>query len=307
LRQVSLLLAFILPLAADSLDDARAALQAKDPAKLIAAARSGLEHSDTAELHNLLGKGYAMSGDMDKAVPELESAVRLQQDNEAFHFDLAQLLFYKQDFAKAVTVLENASKRFPQSAQIELALGVAYYGQRRFEETIQTFLKTIDLAPEVPQPYIFLGKMLEHAGPHMSEITAKFGAWEKIDQTNAVAPLLHARALIAELPPSGWDDEAQEAQTLLEKSIALNSDSAEAYFEMGCLMDRKHEFPKAAELLEKSIAINAKDPVAHYRLARVYDRLGKKEQADAERALHAKLSEQEKQDLSRRAAGGMSR
>jgi tetratricopeptide (TPR) repeat protein len=298
---------FVLPLAADSLDDARAAFQAKDAAKLIAAARAGLEHANGAELHNLLGKGYAMSGDMDKAVPELESAVRLQPDNEAFHFDLAQLLFYKQDFAKAVTVLENANKRFPQSAQIELALGVAYYGQRRFEETIQAFLKTIDLAPEVPQPYIFLGKMLEHAGSHMQEITAKFAAWQKIDPANAVAPLLHARALIAQLPPSGWDEMAREAQTLLEKSIALNGDSSEAYFELGCLMDRKHEFPKAAELLEKSIAMNARDPAAHYRLARVYDRLGKKEQADAERALHAKLSEQEKQDLTRRAAGGMSR
>jgi cytochrome c-type biogenesis protein CcmH/NrfG len=51
-----------------------------------------------------------------------------QPDNEGFRFDLAQYLLNRQDFASAIAALENAQKRLPRSAQIELALGVAYYG-----------------------------------------------------------------------------------------------------------------------------------------------------------------------------------
>jgi len=55
-------------------------------------------------------------------------------------------------------------------------------------------------------------------------------------------------------------------------------------------MDRKKDYPRAAELLDKSIHLKADDPVAHYRLARVYLQLGKKELAEAEFALHARLT-----------------
>lgn len=286
--------------------EAAQALANHQGARVVELALQGLKFGENAELRNLLGKGYAQSGQMEKAVPELEAAIRLNPAEEGFRFDLARLFLYRQDFQQAITVLEKARTRFPQSAQIELALGVAYYGQRRFDDTIQAFLKTIDLAPDVPQPYMFLGRMLEHAGAYLPEITRKYAAWERLDPQNPLAPLLRAKAIVAQLPPTGWDARAVEAQTLLEKSIVLKSDSAEAQFELGCLKERKHDYEAAAALLEKSAQLNPSDPVIHYRLARVYDRLGKPEQASAERALHARLSAQEKQDLDRRAAGGMS-
>jgi Tfp pilus assembly protein PilF len=147
--------------------------------------------------------------------------------------------------------------------------------------------------------------MLEHAGTHMPEITARFAAWERLEPGNATAPLLHAKALVAQLPPAGWDSRADEARLLLEKSVRIDGNSAEAQFELACLMERKHDYEKAASLFEKSIQLNPDDPVTHYRLARVYDRLGKKEEADEQRALHERLSAREKQDLDRRAASGI--
>ena len=71
-------------------------------------------------------------------------------------------------------------------------------------------------------------------------------------------------------------------------------------------MDRKMDYPKAAELLQKSIQLKADDPVAHYRLAHVYVRLGKREQADAEFAIHARLMDQKMRTLDRHAAERMS-
>jgi len=64
---------------------------------------------------------------------------------KGFVFDLAQVLLNRQDFGAAITVLENAQKRLPHSAQIQLALGVAYYRQVRYDDAVRAFLKTIDL------------------------------------------------------------------------------------------------------------------------------------------------------------------
>jgi len=173
---------------AQDVQQARDAFQARDAAKAIEIARRGLEHSESAELHNLLGKAYAISGQPDKALPELNSAIRLQPDNEGFRFDLAQFLLNRQDFGAAITVLENAQKRLPHSAQIQLALGVAYYGQVRYDDAVRAFLKTIDLEPDVPQPYVFLGKMLEHARSHMQEIITKCAVSERSDPLNPMLP-----------------------------------------------------------------------------------------------------------------------
>jgi Flp pilus assembly protein TadD len=82
---------------------------------------------------------------------------------------------------------------------------------------------------------------------------------------------------------------ADAAVGLLEKAIALRSDSAEAYFVLGCLMDRQGDYPRAVRLLERCVQLKPDDPVARYRLGRLYVRLGKREQADAEFAEQEKL------------------
>jgi len=136
------------------LRQAREALAGGDTARVIEITRQALRNGESGDLRNLLGKAYALSGEADRAVPELETAIRLQPDNEVFRFDLAQFLLKRHDFASAAAALEKAQKRLPGSAQIELALGVAYYGLLRYDDTIRAFLKTIDLAPNAPQPSV---------------------------------------------------------------------------------------------------------------------------------------------------------
>ncbi len=297
------MLAGVAPRAQSPEEAAANALTAGDAARAAELAREGIAKHDSAALHDVLGKADAALDKKGDAIAEMEKAIRMQPGDERFPFDLAQFYFAGQDFPSAVRVLESARKRFPHSAQIELALGVGYYGQRRFDETVSAFLRTIDLSPDVPQPYLFLGRILDHAGARLPEITAKFAAWEKANPRNAQAPLLHAKALLAQPGSSGAID--RQAEALLDKSIVLNAYAAEPYFELGCLMDRERNYPRAAELLKKSTDLDMTNAAAHYRLARVYDRLGRTEDAAAERAIHAKLSGGQKQDLERRAEGGM--
>lgn len=270
-------------------------LRAGDPREAIRVGEAFLVGERRAELLNALGKAYEANGQTVKALEALSEAVRLAKFEEAYYFDLAHLLLLHEDFARAVQVLEDSRKIFARSAQLELALGVAYYGQRRFAEAVDAFLRTISLAPDVEQPYVFLGRILSHALNRLDEVTARFEDFVKAKTNSYLGYLLLAKAILARAQP-----DYERAESLLRRSIALNGKHWEAYFELASILERKRDLTGAAEMFETAAKLNPRSPVPHYRLARIYDRLGKAELAASERALHERLTAEEKSSLGRR-------
>jgi Flp pilus assembly protein TadD len=195
-----------------------------------------------------------------------------------WYFAAAEPLLKQQRFADALGILEPAHTQVPEDAQIQLALGVAYYGLRRFEEAAVQFLRTIDLAPEERQPYVFLGRMIDQAPAALKDAGPRFAAYRKAHPDDELGYLLEAR-----------NAEPQQARELLQKAIQLAPNDAAAHLELGVLEERTQRFSEAAAELERAAALDVSDPVAHYHLARVYDRLGRPERARAERETHAKL------------------
>ncbi len=224
---------------------------------------------------------YSGSGDRSKAAAALESVIRRDPYREADYFDLAQVYFQQQDFAAALNVLDAGRKNFDKSAQLELAAGVACYGLRRFPEAIEAFLRTIRLDPDVEQPYVFLGRMLDQAEGQLPRIAGVFAVYAQRDTW--LGNYLYGKALrIA--------GDSAKAEPLLRKAVAQNDRSWEAHFELGVLLDGQGKYEDAAREIRRGIELHPDDPVAHYRLARLYDRLGKPAEARAERELHARLS-----------------
>jgi protein O-GlcNAc transferase len=200
----------------------------------------------------------------------------------ALYFEASQPLLNQQKYSDAAIVLQEAAKQFPTNAQIALALGVADYALRRFDDAADAFLHTIDLAPDIDQPYTFLGRILDQIPTRLPQVTERFTKYEAAHPT-AAAYLLHAKALDAQ----SLDPDA--ALSLVDKSLAIDSTDASAHFEKGTVLDRLKRFADATAEFEKAAAIAPADAATHYRLARDYDRLGKHEAAQAEREKHAKL------------------
>lgn len=273
--------------AADPLAAARAAelsLRAGETGQAVAWAKTALEKGDSAALHHLLGQAYEAANQPEAAVRELHKAVESDPRVEAFVFDLGQMQLRRGDFAGAFATFDHGRQRFPASAQIELAYGVAAYGQRRFTEAIDSFLRVTRLDPAVEQPYVFLGRILDQAGDRLPRILAAYAAWEKAEPRNHLPPCLYAKALGA----AGVDPAKIEAE--LRRSIQLNDRYWESHFELGVLLVKKREWQAAAAELTRSIQLNPKNAPAHFQLARVYDKLGRPEQAQAERAEHQRLT-----------------
>ncbi len=275
---------------ADAGAAARAAtlsLQAGEPQQAITWAKAALAKSDSAELHYLLGKAEEAANQPEAALAALRRAAELAPDNEAFTFDLGQVLLQRGDFAGAFSLFGAARARFPKSAQIELAYGVAAYGQRKFHDAIEAFLQVSRLDPSIEQPYLFIGRILENADDLMPQVISAYAAWEKEAPGNYLPWFLHAKALDA----SSGDPATSEAE--LRRSIQINPDFWESHLELGTVLMQRQQWQEAATELTRAIALDAKKPVPHFQLARVYKHLGKQDEAQAELAEFKRLSASE--------------
>ena len=202
---------------------------------------------------------------------------------EAKYFAVAQSLLQQSKFSEALTILQAATARLKDSAQLQLGLGVAAYGLRRFDEAATAFLRTIELNPEIPQPYMFLGKFLDQIPARVPDVAKKFIEFEKAHPEDFAGYYLHAKALNLQAI------EPEHAAELLKKALALNDREAGVHFELGAVFDRTRRYAEAAPEFERAAELAPSDPATHYRLSRVYDRLGKSALAQQERDKHAVL------------------
>jgi tetratricopeptide (TPR) repeat protein len=260
-------------------------LNAGDAAHALPLAEKAASASGTdPAAENVLGRALVGTGRTADAVRHLSAAWESDKVNPQFAFDYAQALLQAQEFGKAADVLEAASGANPRDVQLRLALGVARYGQRRFDDAIRAFLDTIQLDPRVAQPYLFLGRVLTQAGASLPEITTDYRRWLAAEPRRADAPFLLAKALLAA------NDNGPEPEALLRRSIQADPNRWESHYELGVLLFKKRDYQQAARELERSEQIDPKQAMTHYHLARVYDRLGQRDRAQAERELHKGLT-----------------
>ena len=253
-------------------------LQARSPEHVLRAAAHAWQ--DRADVRVVVAKAALATREYGLADAEFAAAIRLNATEESYRFEYANSLLQRQRFEQAVPVLEAAVKTFDKSPQLALGLGVGYYGLRRFPDAASAFERTIALAPELEQPYLFLGKMLDQLPGRLTGLLPLFVAFEKAHPESYVGYLLHAKVLLLQ---------SQPAADLLRKASALNPRLAEPHFELGVLAERARQFADAALEFQKAVELEPSDAATHYHLARVYDRLDKRDLAERERALHRRL------------------
>jgi tetratricopeptide (TPR) repeat protein len=232
--------------------------------------------------------GAAASPDPARIVVELQEAIRANPQVESNYTDLGNLLLSTQNFSEAALVLEAARSKFPTSAQPALSAGVAYYGLRRFSDAVTAFLAAARLDPDAEQPIVFLTRMPENWADRKDDIVAVFTKYAKTHPRSALAHFALGRAT------------ADVAE--LRQAIKLNPKVADIHIEVGTILESKRDFAGAIASFRRAAELAPKNPIPHYRLSRLYARTGDSAQADAQRALHEKLSAEEKAELDRRQA-----
>ncbi len=277
--------------AADSSAASRAALlsfEAGDRAEAIALGEIALRREDRAEVRAMLARAYEAAGRNEDAVAQWRQLLKLRPYSEETHGELGKSLLRAGRFTEATEFLEQAARDFDKSPQIQLALGVAYYSLRRFDDAAGRFLRVIELDSSVEQPYVFMARMLDQIPARAPAFLARAAEWNRPDNTNHYAPFVLAKALQA----SGEGPE--RLRPLFEEAIRRQPKFWESHFEYGQILEQQGKLAEAASAMKTAIALNPRQAAPHYRLARLYDRLGQKPLAARERARHAELLEAEK-------------
>jgi len=221
------------------------------------------------------------------------SAATNTEPSEGNIFDHGSELLLNQTFDPAIQVFTNGVERYPQSAMLQIGLGVALYSRGRYEEAIKALCVASDLAPTDPRPYLFLGRMYSVSASNTDEVSARLERFTRVQPQNAFAHFYYAMSLWKGQRGQSGQADFEQIESLLKRSIELDPKYAEARLQLGILYAEQDKYAEAIHEYQQAIALEAGLVDAHYRLAQAYTRTGETDLARAEFETHERLRKQE--------------
>jgi tetratricopeptide (TPR) repeat protein len=264
-------------------DLARAAhyIEAGQATRAVEILRGVLPRRDTAAVRHLLGDALEAAGDLLGAAEEFQKAAHADPSEENL-FDWGNNLLQLRAYPPATDVLVEAVKRFPRSARLHVALGIARYSRGQFEDAIRAFGVAADLEPDDERPYLFLGEMYGVSAELAPEVTKRLARFVESQPGHALGHFFYAMSLWKGTPGAA---PPPDVQVHLKKAVALDPRLAKAHFQLGVLYGDEGRYPEAIAALEEAVRLEPSMAQAHYRLAQAYRRTGQEERAA--RALEA--------------------
>jgi tetratricopeptide (TPR) repeat protein len=226
-------------------------------------------------------------------------AMTLNQPNDALDF----LQVLSREFPKDPEVLyvsihaysdlsTRASQQLavaaPSSHQARELLAESFEMQGKWDEAAAEYRKILKTDPQLPGIHFRLGRLLlskPEPGANVAEEAKKEMQQElAIDPSNAGAEYVLGELARQE---QQWDD----AITHFAQAAKLDVNFSDAYLGLGSSLLQKKRFPEAVPPLETAVKLEPQNPDAHYNLAMAYSRVGRKQEAEKEFAVHREMTQ----------------
>lgn len=187
---------------------------------------------DSYKFHFGAGRLYEYKGQYNQARDEYEKAIKSPSCEPSSFKRLALTLLLLRDYGKAIEVITEGSKRFPDSYDMQLAAGYVLQAADKDAPAYISYQRALILKPKDVQSYIALADVC-------IELDHKEKALEYVNRGITVAPsqMMHyerARVLC-------WLDRKEEAEADLAanyKSDPLNQDNLALYSDV--LLNNRH-------------------------------------------------------------------
>ncbi|HTV55467.1 MAG TPA: tetratricopeptide repeat protein, partial [Terriglobia bacterium] len=180
-------------------------------------------------------------------------------------------------------------RRYPDSPELIIGLGLAYYWRGDYGSAVKALMRATDLNPSDPRPYYFLSHAYERSQGEASEVSARFRRFEDLEPLNARAAYYYAMTLLKsnELASSG--PALDMAESLLKKAVRIDPSYARAYLLLGNLYSQEHQYAKAVSQYQRALRLDPNIPDTYYHLGQAYVHLGQKDLAQKEFELHQQV------------------
>ena len=226
--------------------------------------------AEESEMDRQKGDAAEREGRPLDAVREYQLAAELQPSEPNLFAWGAELLLHRA-YEPAVEVFSKGQRKFPTSTRMLLGLGIATYDQGATERGEQFVLKACDLNPADPEPYLFLGRLLEAEKIEPPGWAEKLQRFVSLHPENAMAHYYYAVALSKQKRET---KDARLIQSELEEALKLDGQFGKVYLQLGILYAERKNFPAAISAFQKAIETLPLPDEAHYRLAQVYRQMG---------------------------------
>lgn len=246
------------------------------------------KNQNTGELHNLLAQINEKQGHFVDAANEYEAAARLDPTEDNL-FDWGSEMLLHRTYDAAITIFQTAAARYPDSARLQIGLGLALYSRDKYDDAVKILLKAAALSPADPRCYYFLSKAYNSSPSQADEVTQAFRRYAALKPEDAQAQYYYALSLWKGRRTGASDVDVHQVETLLKKSIALNDRIPEVHLQLGDLYADQHMYEKSVPEYQRALALNPNLSDAHYRLATDYVHLGQKDKAQEQFAAYQKL------------------
>jgi tetratricopeptide (TPR) repeat protein len=232
-----------------------------------------IEQQTRGAAAGIAGLSYESLHQPEQAVKYLSEAIQLNASQENSYLALADLFDQQQKYADAVSVLEQARRRVPDSRAVLLALGADLVRAEHPKEGVEILREVIGKAPDTAEAYISLADAARKTGDADQEVTAL----RDLERRKPEYPMIHvliARAMLNRSAPNYSD-------VLEELSMAAKNapNDPDVYFLRGKTYAAVGHYEQALASLQRSIELRPTEPSAYYQLARLYQKLGKSDLA----------------------------
>lgn len=246
------------------------------------------EHAaDSADYYALIGSNQRELGNLSDAVNNLKKAVAKAPGNEDYVYDLAVTLLRANAVSEGLQELQAGIHRFPNSANIHAALGMASYLNGKNAEAIHYYARAIELNSHVADFHESLADVYSATGD-FSKAQVEYAAAIRLNTTN---PLYYTKEGKNYLKLQ----RETEAVNAFRKALSCDPEFAEAHLNLGKIAIAHGEFSSAVKHLEKAVLQNDAPAEAYYQLSVAYRRTGQSEPAAAALKKFKEMKSQQKE------------
>jgi tetratricopeptide (TPR) repeat protein len=249
------------------------------------------------------------AGQFDKAVVPLSRHLKVNPTDNLIRQMLGASYYFTKDFTKAVETLKPLETALTGDAELAYFYGISLIQLKRNQEAVPIFNKlaaisqkspdalfyaaqgfmilgdyaravkefrtVVALAPNTAKANYFIGQSFIRLNRY-DEAEKAFTAELTLDPNDVLSKYHLALTLIER------KIEPEKTMAILEETINLKPDYADARYQLGKIYLEKGETQKAVEQLEAAVASDANKDFIHYQLSIAYRKMSRKDEADRE-------------------------
>ncbi len=259
------------------------------------------QQKDAGELHNLLGRIDEKQEKYLDAANEFATAAHMDPSEDNLFVWASELLLHR-TYVPAIEVFRQGTERYPNSPRLLIGLGMALYSRGDYEPSIKALISASDLNPGDSRCYLFLSKAYLSSPNQANDVIERFRRYAALEPRTALAQYYYALSLWKGKRIEDTTIDYPAVESLLQKSIALDPNIADAHLQLGILYNDQREYAKALPEYERAVALNQNLPDAHFRLGQYYAHVQEKAKAQTEFELFKKLQAEHQAELDKERA-----